>query len=95
MLDWHVYALIVVGLVAFGLTQVSLQGGLAPSLAATATFDPVSSLILGLTLLEEQFTTRRWSPRCRWSPCRPAGGLLVLLLGRQTPAPGPAPVPAG
>ena len=94
--DWHLYALIVVGLAAFGLTQVSLQGGLAPSLAATATFDPVSSLILGLTLLDEQLhDSAAVTALSLVALAVSLGGLLVLLLGRETPAPGPAPVPAG
>ena len=96
VLDWHVYALIVVGLAAFGLTQVSLQGGLAPSLAATATFDPVSSLILGLTLLDEQLhDSAAVTALSLVALAVSLGGLLVLLLGRETPVPGPAPVPAG
>jgi drug/metabolite transporter (DMT)-like permease len=96
VLDWHVYALIVVGLAAFGLTQVSLQGGLAPSLAATATFDPVSSLVLGLTLLDEQLhDSAAVTALAMVALAVSLAGLLVLLLGRDGPANAPAPVPAG
>jgi drug/metabolite transporter (DMT)-like permease len=93
--DWHLYALVVVGLAAFGLTQLSLQGGLAPSLASTATFDPVSSLVLGLTLLDEQLhDSAAVSALSIAALIVSLGGLLVLLLGREAPAAAPAPAPA-
>lgn len=94
--DWHLYALIAVGLAAFGLTQLSLQGGLAPSLASTATFDPVSSLVLGLTLLDEQLHDSAAVTALSIAALLVSlGGLLVLLLGRGAPAAAPAPAPAG
>ena len=51
--DWHVYALAAVGGAAFWLTQIALQSGLELSVATTATFDPVASLLLGTLLLDE------------------------------------------
>ena len=53
--DWHLYALIAVGFSSMTLSQISLQAGdLAPAVATQMIFDPVASLILGLTLLQEQ-----------------------------------------
>ena len=53
--DWHLYALIAVGFASMTLSQISLQAGdLAPAVATQMIFDPVASLILGLTLLQEQ-----------------------------------------
>jgi drug/metabolite transporter (DMT)-like permease len=51
--DWHLYALVAVGGVAFWLTQIALQNGLELSIATTATFDPIASLLLGTLLLDE------------------------------------------
>ncbi len=53
--DWHLYALAAVGFASMTLSQISLQAGeLAPAVATQMIFDPVASLILGLTLLQEQ-----------------------------------------
>ncbi|HEX6116384.1 MAG TPA: DMT family transporter [Solirubrobacterales bacterium] len=53
--DWHLYALVAIGFASMTLSQISLQAGdLAPAVATQMIFDPVASLILGLTLLQEQ-----------------------------------------
>ena len=53
--DWHLYVLIAVGFASMTLSQISLQAGdLAPAAATQMIFDPVASVILGLTLLQEQ-----------------------------------------
>jgi drug/metabolite transporter (DMT)-like permease len=55
LIDWHLYALAAVGFASMTLSQISLQAGeLAPAVATQMIFDPVASLILGLTLLQEQ-----------------------------------------
>jgi drug/metabolite transporter (DMT)-like permease len=52
--DWHTYALVVVGYASLTLSQLSLQTGvLAPAIATSMAFDPVSSVLLGVTLLRE------------------------------------------
>jgi drug/metabolite transporter (DMT)-like permease len=52
--DWHVYALVVVSVVAFWLEQAALQtGALAPAVATTMAFDPLSSLVFGIALFDE------------------------------------------
>jgi drug/metabolite transporter (DMT)-like permease len=52
--DWHVYALVIISVVAFWLEQAALQtGALAPAVATTMAFDPLSSLLFGIVLFEE------------------------------------------
>jgi drug/metabolite transporter (DMT)-like permease len=52
--DWHLYALLVVGFFSISLAQASLQvGALAPAIATQSIFDPIASVILGVTLLQE------------------------------------------
>jgi drug/metabolite transporter (DMT)-like permease len=52
--DWHVYALVVVSVAAFWLEQAALQtGALAPAVATTMAFDPLSSLVFGIALFDE------------------------------------------
>lgn len=56
--DWHLYALIVVGYASMTLSQLSLQTGvLAPAIATSMAFDPIASVILGTTLLQESLHT--------------------------------------
>jgi drug/metabolite transporter (DMT)-like permease len=52
--DWHLYALIAVGYVAMTLGQSAYQtGALAPALATQMSFDPITSLLLGLFAFDE------------------------------------------
>jgi drug/metabolite transporter (DMT)-like permease len=52
--DWHVYALVIISVAAFWLEQAGLQtGALAPAVATTMAFDPLSSLVFGIVLFEE------------------------------------------
>jgi hypothetical protein len=52
--SWPVYALIVVGYVSMTLSQLSLQtGALAPAVATQMAFDPIVSVVLAVTLLQE------------------------------------------
>ncbi|HSE82679.1 MAG TPA: DMT family transporter [Gaiellaceae bacterium] len=52
--DWHVYALVVISVVAFWLEQAALQtGALAAAVATTMAFDPLSSLVFGIALFDE------------------------------------------
>jgi drug/metabolite transporter (DMT)-like permease len=52
--DWHLYALIAVGYVSMTFNQLALTAGvLAPALAAMMALDPITSVIIGVTLMEE------------------------------------------
>jgi len=57
--DWHLYALIVVGFASITLTQASLQTGkFPPAIATSTTLDPIASLILGVTIFGERLAGR-------------------------------------
>jgi drug/metabolite transporter (DMT)-like permease len=52
--DWHLYALVVVGYASMSLSQSSLQTGqLAPSVATQMSLDPIASLLLGILAFDE------------------------------------------
>jgi drug/metabolite transporter (DMT)-like permease len=51
---WHLYALAVAGYAAMTLNQLALNtGALAPAIATSMAFDPITSVVLGVTLLDE------------------------------------------
>ncbi|HEX5145794.1 MAG TPA: DMT family transporter [Conexibacter sp.] len=55
--DWHLYALVVVGYASMTLNQLALAtGSLAPAVATSMAFDPISSVVLGIVLLHEELT---------------------------------------
>ena len=95
ILDWHVYALAAVGGAAFWLTQIALQSGLELSIATTATFDPITSVLLGIFLLDEQLHESTTGAAASLAALAVAlAGLFVLLLAQQRGAAEPEPVPA-
>lgn len=52
--SWPLYALLVVGYASMTFSQLSLQtGALAPAVATQMTLDPITSLVLAVTLLQE------------------------------------------
>jgi len=52
---WHLYALAVVGYASMTLNQLALNtGALAPAVATSMAFDPITSVVLGVTLLQER-----------------------------------------
>jgi drug/metabolite transporter (DMT)-like permease len=52
--DWHLYALVIVGYASMSLSQSSLQTGqLAPSVATQMSLDPIASLLLGILAFDE------------------------------------------
>lgn len=53
-LDWHLYALVSVAAASFLIEQSAYQtGALGPSAAATKSVDPVTAIVLGIFLLDE------------------------------------------
>jgi len=51
---WQVYALVAVGYVSLTIDQLALAtGALAPAAATSMALDPIASVVLGMTLLEE------------------------------------------
>ena len=62
LVDWHLYALLVVGFFSLSLAQASLQvGALAPAIATQSIFDPIASVLLGVTLLQEHLDVEFWA----------------------------------
>ena len=90
---WHLYALVVVGYASMTFNQLALNtGALAPAVATALAFDPITSVVLGVTLLDESLHT---------SPLGIAGTVLALgaalggmtvLARSQSQAEGPKPV---
>jgi hypothetical protein len=57
-LHWHLYALVVVGYASMTLNQLALNtGALAPAVATALAFDPITSVVIGVTLLNESLHT--------------------------------------
>lgn len=53
--DWHLYALVVVAWISMTLSQASLQtGALAPAVSTQMTLDPITSVLLGVLIFQEQ-----------------------------------------
>jgi drug/metabolite transporter (DMT)-like permease len=51
---WHLYALLAVGYASMTLNQLALNtGALAPAMATSMAFDPIVSVVLGVTVLHE------------------------------------------
>jgi drug/metabolite transporter (DMT)-like permease len=68
--EWHLYALIVVGYASMTLNQLALNtGALAPAVATSMAFDPIASVVLGVTLLHESLNT---------SPLQAVGTAIAL-----------------
>jgi drug/metabolite transporter (DMT)-like permease len=58
VLDWHFYALVVVGAGALTLNQNAFQGGpIAAPLTTIALVDPVASVVIGVTAFHEKLAT--------------------------------------
>jgi hypothetical protein len=52
---WHLYGLAVIGYASMTLNQMALDtGALAPAVATSMAFDPITSVVLGVTLLQER-----------------------------------------
>ena len=55
VVDWHLYAMIVISVAAFWLQQAALQtGALSAAVASSMAFDPLSSIPLGIVIFDEQ-----------------------------------------
>jgi drug/metabolite transporter (DMT)-like permease len=83
--NWHLYALIVVGFAGMTITQLSLQTGILPPAVATSSiFNPAASVVLGLTLFEEQ-VHHSTGGRIGAALALVAmfGGIAVLALGKR------------
>jgi drug/metabolite transporter (DMT)-like permease len=82
--DWHVYALVAVGYVSMTLSQVSLEtGALAPAVATSMSLDPIASVVLGVTLLQERLhETALGTAASALSVAAMLAGLVALAVAR-------------
>jgi drug/metabolite transporter (DMT)-like permease len=91
---WHLYVLAVIGYASMTLNQMALNtGALAPAVATSMAFDPITSVLLGVILLDESLNV---------GPLEIVVSLLALvaagagmaILSRQQSEFTSAPVPA-
>jgi drug/metabolite transporter (DMT)-like permease len=97
LVDWHLYALAVVGWASLTLAQASLQAGaLAPAVATQTTMDPIASVAIGTLAFHESL---RASPfvvvAAALALAAMLGGLAVLAAAQQAPAHRPPPPAPG
>jgi drug/metabolite transporter (DMT)-like permease len=87
--DWHVYAMAIVSVAAFWLEQAALQtGALAAAVATTMAFDPLSSLVFGITLFDEALhETAAGYAMSLLSLATAIAGLVVLARAKGVEAP--------
>jgi drug/metabolite transporter (DMT)-like permease len=94
--DWHVYALVLVSVAAFWLEQAALQtGALAAAVATTMAFDPLSSLVYGIVLFDENLHESAVGyALCLVSLAVALAGLVVLARAKGSEATAPPAAPA-
>ncbi len=94
---WHLYTLIIVGYISMTINQLALGTGvLAPALATSLAFDPIASVVLATTLLQEDLhsTTAGWIGTLAALAAALAG--MAILARRNPEAVGAKPgAPAG
>ena len=90
--DWHLYALIVVGYASMTLNQLALNtGSLAPAVATSLAFDPIASVILGVTLLDESLhTTPLEAVGTALALAAALAGMAILARSQSQSSPVPA-----
>ncbi len=89
--NWHLYALIVVGYASMTLNQLALAtGALAPAIATAMAFDPIASVILGMTLLQESLHPSALSAAAALAALGATVAGLAVLARSQEAAEAPA-----
>lgn len=93
---WHLYALVVVGYASMTFNQLALNtGALAPAVATSLAFDPIASVVLGVTLLDESLHTSPAGITGTVLALAAALGGMTVLARSQSQAEGPrGPTPA-
>jgi drug/metabolite transporter (DMT)-like permease len=95
-LSWHLYALVAVGYASMTLNQLALNtGSLAPAVATSLSFDPITSVILGVTLLNESLrTTALEGVGVVLALAAALVGMAILARSQVQAAPAPVSAPA-
>jgi drug/metabolite transporter (DMT)-like permease len=94
---WEFYAMAVAGILAFILQQVSLgTGQLATSVATVSVANPIVSVIIGVTLFEENLAEPTWHQVVAFSSLGVAlfGAVVISIAREDKTASEPAAVPA-
>jgi len=93
---WHLYGLVVIGYASMTLNQMALDtGALAPAVATSMAFDPITSVVLGVTLLHESLETGALNIVATLAALAAAGAGMAILARQQSQAPtSQAPAPA-
>ena len=91
LVDWHLYALIAIGYISLTFSQLALStGALAPAAATSMGLDPIASVILGVTLLEESISeTPLGIVVTVLSLVAALAGVAILARTQQAPPPKP------
>jgi drug/metabolite transporter (DMT)-like permease len=86
---WHLYVLAVIGYASMTLNQLALNtGALAPAVATSMAFDPITSVVLGVTLFEETLDTGALEIAATLAALVAAGaGMAILARGSTKQAP--------
>jgi drug/metabolite transporter (DMT)-like permease len=94
---WHLYALAVIGYASMTLNQLALNtGALAPAVATSMAFDPITSVVLGVTLLQESLDTGAGDIAATMVALGAAAvGMAVLARQQSATSISPAATPAG
>lgn len=95
--DWHLYALAAVGYASMTLNQLALNAGaLAPAVATSMAFDPITSVVLGATLLHESLhATAAGIAGTLVALAVALGGMAVLARSQESGGGTPQPVSGG
>lgn len=85
--SWHLYALAAVGYAAMTLNQLALNtGALAPAVATSMAFDPITSVVLGVTLLRESLDASAGAIAATLAALVAAGvGMAILSRAQAQP----------
>ncbi len=96
-LGWHLYALVAVGYVSMTLNQLALNtGALAPAVATSMAFDPITSVVLGVAVLGESLDTNPAEIAATLlSLAAAVVGMAILARSQSETGPAPASAPAG
>ena len=85
---WHLYALAAVGYASMTLNQLALNtGALAPAVATSMAFDPITSVVLGVTLLQESLDTGALDILATMGALLAAGVGMAVLSRQQSQPP--------
>jgi drug/metabolite transporter (DMT)-like permease len=82
---WHLYALVVIGYASMTFNQLALNtGALAPAVATSMAFDPITSVVLGIALLGEMLDTGALDIVATVAALAAAGAGMAVLARQQS-----------